>query len=148
MVDSVEAALSRPRPIAPPHHAATMENTSATVKIKRLRYYPPRMYLPHRFVTNLGTVYFASSSPTEDLYTSFDSQIIRRQRFTRCAFSLRIGRVKVRLYSSREISAIVLLTSISIKIDQGVTRFARYFPILFPHFPTQGIPAPNFSHIF
>lgn len=86
MVDSVEAALSRPRPIALPHHAATMENTSATVKIKRPAV-PAANVSPALFRDKPGNSLFRVSSPTEDLYTSFDSQIIHRQRFTRCAFS-------------------------------------------------------------
>jgi len=76
-VDSVEAALSRPRPIALQHHAAVAKNTSAPVKIKRLRY-PSRI---SRFVTNLGMVYFASRRASGNLYT-LDSQIIRRRQFT------------------------------------------------------------------
>jgi len=87
VVDLVEAALSRPRPIVAAasrrddgKHFRDSENQTAAVFAVNVS--------PASFHDKPGNSLFRVSASTEDLYTSLDSQIIRRQRFTRCTFSL------------------------------------------------------------
>lgn len=110
-----------------------MENTSAPVKMKRLRY-PPRMYLPHRFVTNLGTVYFASPHrPRIFIRLSILRQFAGSGLCGAHFPSLR-NRVKVRPYFLQEISAIILLDVHLNKSRSRCDALLNTFQLLFPTF--------------